>query len=185
MFATSFRAKLIGWYVGMAAIVALAFIAIAAVVLAQVYASGQRQELEAAARQIHSVIAREDQSPQTIRALEVPLQRRFADAGVMVRVHAFPDQPPFFATRNARGDVYFRAGTGPPPPPPPGPILYGQKGMRISPVAGFLELKMRPEAIRTKNAEVFLFVNPAMVNLAISSFLLASACFFVLVLFIA
>ena len=195
MFATSFRTKLIAWYIGLAAIVALAFIAIAAVVLSQVYVAGQRQELESAGRQVRTIVATRDRNAKTLEALQGPLQRRFADLGVIVRVRAFPD--PHFVLQKALPDepVFFRvggplAGNGPPPPPPllGGGVYFSQKNqtmVRTSPFAGFLELRVRPEAIHAKNGEVFLFIDPTKTNVAVSRFLLASACFFVLVLFIA
>ena len=212
MFATSFRAKLIGWYVGLAAIVALAFIAIAAVVLSQVYAVSQRQALESVARQVRSiVVAGNYRTPKAFQALEKPLQRRFADTPVLVKVHAFPDQR-MMTERFAQGLVFYRAGAdGPPPMPPPvaisgkmpvdfqarvygsgpappglgGKAFFNENTVRISPIAGFLELKMRPEALHTRNGDIVMFIDPAKVNAAISRFSLASAFFFVLVLFIA
>ncbi len=190
MFATSFRAKVIGWYVGLAAIVALAFIAIAGVVLSQVYAITQRQALESVAGQVRSFVASKDLNPKALDALEVPLQRRFADTPVVVKVRGFPDQR-IMTAHLAQGLVVYRAGEERlppipmPPPPGAGKVFFTERQVRVSPVAGFLELKIHPEAIHTKNGDILMFIDPAKVNVAIQRFLLAAAIFFVLVVFIA
>ncbi len=173
VFANSFRARLITWYVCIAGVVALAFVALAAVVLVQVYSANARQMLAYAGRQIESSVNSGAAGSNDPANLQATLQRRYSEMGIAVRAHVFPNP------------AMMKRGPGAPPPPRGGGPFFGDRNFKLSPIAGLLELNVRPEHVRAKNLDFFLFVDPDRINLFVSRFALASGIFIAIVLFVA
>lgn len=175
MFTNSFRTRLIAWYVCIAGVVALAFVALAAVVLVQVFSANARQMLAFAGRQIETSVNSGSAGSSDPVKLQQSFQRRYAEMGLVVRAHAFPNP------------AMLRRGSGPGGPPPPrnGPGFFADRGFKISPIAGLLELNVRPEHVRAKGIDFFLFIDPDRINLFVSRFAMAAGVFVAIVLFVA
>lgn len=144
---TSLRARLIAWHLSIGAFIVLCVGLLAATALVEVGSFTARQAMAAAARDTPALVVQYRASHYSLQGLEPYLQRRFANHGVFVRVHGFPDgdRPQFMFGGPPRG---FRPGE---------PRMLRPKP--LSPL-GLLAMEIKPVTASFPGGEAVFFVDP-------------------------